>query len=258
MFMRSPISALLVIAALGIVPVSQRAEAQSWNNHSRDSQHTALSSVASQPFNAVRWQTPVDLNPQYSGDDLLIHYGSPLATLGNTIIVPVKTGASGGFQVEGRNGSNGSLIWTQTTDYILPPHNWIPSYSPTLTPSGRLYFAGAGGTVYYRENLDASSGVTGRLAFYGIANYNLNPGAYNSAVFINTPITSDSSGNIYFGFQVTGTTPSTSRAASPGSTRTAWAPGSQPALQRPMRPSSKWSITVLQLSATMEAPSTSR
>src|SRR5262249_15137458 len=131
----------------------------------------------------------------------------PLATLANTIIVPVKTGATSGFRVEGHNGSDGSLIWTQTTDYLLPPHNWVPSYSPTLTLSGRLYFAGAGGTVYYRENLDASSGLTGRLAFYGIANYNLNPGAYNSAVFINTPITSDSSGNIYFGFQVTGTNP---------------------------------------------------
>jgi uncharacterized repeat protein (TIGR01451 family) len=202
---RSPFSALLIIAALGIILFSQLADAQSWNNHSRDSQHTALSSVASQPLNAVRWQTPVDLNPQYSGSDLLIHYGSPLITLANTIIVPVKTGASGGFRVEGRNGANGSLIWTQTTDYILPPHNWTPSYSPTLTPSQRLYFAGAGGTVFYRDNLDANSGATGRLAFYGISNYNLNPGAYNSAVFINTPITSDAAGNIYFGFQVTGT-----------------------------------------------------
>jgi len=203
--MRSPIS--LVIAALGIRLFLQSAEAQSWNNHSRDSQHTALSSVASQPLSAVRWQTPVDLNPQYTSGELLIHYGSPLATLANTIIVPVKTGASGGFRVEGHNGSNGSLIWTQTTDYLLPPHNWIPSYSPALTPSGRMYLAGAGGTVYYRDNLDANSGATSQLAFYGIANYNLNPGAYNSAVFINTPITSDGSGNIYFGFQVTGANP---------------------------------------------------
>src|SRR5436190_2114681 len=201
---RLPISPLFIIVALAILLFSQLAHAQSWNNHSRDSQHTALSSVASQPLNAVRWQTPVDLNPQYSGNDLLIHYGSPLITLANTIIVPVKTGASGGFRVEGRNGANGSLIWTQTTDYILPPHNWTPSYSPTLTPSQRLYFAGAGGTVFYRDNLDANSGATGRLAFYGISNYNLNPGAYNSAVFINTPITSDAAGNIYFGFQATG------------------------------------------------------
>jgi hypothetical protein len=48
---RSPSSALLIIAALGILLFSQLADAQSWNNHSRDSQHTALSSVASQPLN---------------------------------------------------------------------------------------------------------------------------------------------------------------------------------------------------------------
>jgi hypothetical protein len=200
--MRSLISPLLVIAALGILLFSQRAEAQFWNGHARDSQHTALSSVGSQPLSAVHWQTPVDLNPQYSNGELLIHYGSPLFTPANTIIVPVKTGASGGFRVEARNGSNGSLIWTQTTDYILPPHNWIPSYSPAVTPAGRMYIAGAGGTVYYHDNLDSSSGATGQIAFYGIANYNANPTAFNNAVFINTPITSDNSGNIYFGFQV--------------------------------------------------------
>src|SRR6266516_3112505 len=140
---RSPISALLIIAALGILLFSQRADAQSWNNHSRDSQHTALSSVASQPLNAIRWQTPVDLNPQYSGNDLLIHYGSPLVTQANTVIVPVKTGASGGFEVEGIDGQSGAVKWTQTSDYVLPPHNWVPSYSPTLAPGNRLYFAGA-------------------------------------------------------------------------------------------------------------------
>ena len=110
--------------------------------------------MASQALQAIRWQTPVDLNPQYSGNDLLIHYGSPLMTSANTIIVPVKTGATNGFKVEGLNGLDGSVLWTQTTDYILPSHNWTPSYSPTLTAQNRLYFAGAGGTVYYLDNPD--------------------------------------------------------------------------------------------------------
>ena len=96
---RSLISPLLIVAALCMLLFSQLADAQSWSDHARNSQHTALSSVASQPLNAIRWQTPVDLNPQYSGDDLLIHYGSPLITLANTVIVPVKTGASHGFRV---------------------------------------------------------------------------------------------------------------------------------------------------------------
>src|SRR5439155_5997072 len=91
--------------------------------------------------------------------------------------------------------------------YRLPPHNWVPSFSPTLTPNNRLYFPGGGGTVYFRDSPDAVSGATGQLAFYCLANYNANTNAYLASVMINTPMTSDRYGNIYFGFQVTGSTP---------------------------------------------------
>jgi hypothetical protein len=67
----------------------------SWETFAGNPQHTAISAVASQSFDEIHWQTPVDLAPQYSGSDLLIHYGSPLVTAGNTVIVPVKTGADG-------------------------------------------------------------------------------------------------------------------------------------------------------------------
>src|SRR5689334_13115480 len=95
-----------------------------WSNYAHDSQHTALSETPSRSLKQILWQTPVDLQPQYSGDELLIHYGSPLVTAGNTVLLPVKTGASGGFRVEGRLATDGSLLWSQTSDYILPPHNW--------------------------------------------------------------------------------------------------------------------------------------
>jgi hypothetical protein len=88
------------------------------------------------------------LNPQYSGSELLIHYGSPLITRSNTVIVPVKTGTAGGFVVEALVAANGATNWVCATDYILPPHNWTPSFSPALTPKNRLYFPGGGGTVY--------------------------------------------------------------------------------------------------------------
>src|SRR5262245_795133 len=80
-----------------------------WANYAHDPQHTALSKVASQPLTRIRWQTPVDLNPQYSGTNLLIHYGSPIVTAANSVIVPVKTGATDGFRLDVRNGTNGSL-----------------------------------------------------------------------------------------------------------------------------------------------------
>jgi hypothetical protein len=177
----------------------------SWSTFGANPQHTGLSTVATQAVDAIHWQTSVDLNPTGAA----VHYGSPVFTPANTIIIPVKTGASSGFEVTARNGATGNLLWTQTTDYTLPPHDWLPPFGPTLTPSGRLYYAGNGGTVYYCDNPD-SPGATasGQLAFYGIANYLGNPGTYNTTVFIDTPITSDNAGNIYFGFMATGTNPS--------------------------------------------------
>jgi hypothetical protein len=175
-----------------------------WGGYGHDAQHDAIAPVASQPLDRILWQTPVDLNPQYSGDELLIHYGSPSITRSNTVIVPVKTGASGGFEVEALNGATGATNWSQPTDYVLPPHGWTPSFSGVLTPKNRFYFPGGGGTVYYCDTPDTTSAspVIGQIAFYGLTNYTANTNAYLANVFIDTPITSDRYGNILFGFQV--------------------------------------------------------
>ena len=179
-----------------------------WSDYAHDAQHSAISPAASQPLHRILWQTPVDLNPQYTGGELLIHYGSPLITRSNTVIVPVKTGASGGFRVEAHAGNTGATNWMQTTDYVLPPHNWTPSFSGTLTPKNRLYFPGGGGVVYYCDSPDSTNApVIGKIVFYGLTNYNANTNAYLANVFIDTPITSDRYGNIFFGFQVTNSTP---------------------------------------------------
>ncbi len=179
-----------------------------WAGYAGNAQHDGISTVASQSLQGIHWQTPVDLAPQYNGNDLLIHYGSPLVTQSNTVIVPVKTGATDGFKISAFNGANGAAKWSATTDYILPPHNWTPSVSPTLTPSHRLYYPGAGGTVYYSDTPDITGPQTvTQLSFYGLSNYTANTSAYNGNVFINTPITSDTAGNIFFGYQVTGATP---------------------------------------------------
>src|SRR5208283_4474345 len=202
----------IAVTVCGLL-VSENNEAQSirfpWSGYGHESQHDAIAPVASQPLNHILWHTPVDLNPQYSGSELFIHYGSPLITRSNTVIVPVKTGAAGGFEVEALTGATGATNWVQSTDYLLPPHGWTPSFSPTLTPKNRLYFAGGGGTVYYYDTPDATnvSPAIGQIAFFGLTNYTANTNAYLNNVFINTPITADRYGNIFFGFQVTGPTP---------------------------------------------------
>jgi hypothetical protein len=177
-----------------------------WSVLGHNAQHTAISLSAADTLNKIEWQTPVDQDPQYSGSVLYIHYGSPLVTRANTVVIPVKTGQWGGFQVEGLLASSGSLVWTQATDYILPTHDWIPSCGIAVTPSNRLYFPGAGGTVYYRDNPDSATSGTGQIAFYGMANYLTNEANYQADVQIDTPITSDRYGDIFFGFEVSGTT----------------------------------------------------
>jgi len=181
-----------------------------WSGYSHEAQHDAIASVASQPLNRILWHTPVDLSvPTNNTGELFIHYGSPLITRSNTVIVPVKTGAAGGFEVEALAGATGATNWVIATDYILPTHGWIPSFSPTLTPKNRLYYSGGGGTVYYCDAPDTTNAfpVVGQTAFYGLTNYIANTNAYLNNVFISTPITTDRYGNIYFGFQVAGSTP---------------------------------------------------
>jgi hypothetical protein len=197
-----------LVAAFAFVAAARAtAPLLGWFGYGGNAQHAALSTVAAQSLSTIHWHTPVDLMPQYSGSDLFIHYGSPLVTAANTVVVPVKTGASGGLQVEGRRGSDGSLLWTQTSDYALPPHDWIPSFSPVLTKN-RLWVPGVGGTLYARTQVDHPEQARVRQkVFYGPNAYAADPATYDSTVFINTPITTDKHGTLFFGFQVTGATP---------------------------------------------------
>jgi hypothetical protein len=180
---------------------------QPWLNYSHNPQHTALSAVQSQALNRIKWQTLVDLAPRYSGNELLIHYGSPLVTAGNSVIVPVKTGAVDGFRVDVRNGADGSLKYSLSTDYSLPPHNWTPSFGPVLTVRNRLYWAGAGGTVYYRDQPDSTTGPSGQIAFYGNATYASGSAVFNNNVRISTPLIADRYGSVFFGYVVLGSNP---------------------------------------------------
>ena len=143
---------LLLLAAL---PPARARALPAWPVYAGNPQHTALSPVATQPLVRIAWQTPMDLQPQYDGDILFIHYGTPLITAGNTVIVPVKTGVADSFRVEARRGTDGTLLWQLDSDYQLPPHNWTPGFGAAVTPGGRMYMPAAGGTLLYTNLLDS-------------------------------------------------------------------------------------------------------
>jgi hypothetical protein len=199
---------LLIVSPSIILAAGAQAQsiAVPWSGLGHGPQHAAIAMTGVQTLNRIEWQTPVDLDPQYSGNDLYIHYGSPIITRANTLVIPVKTGAWGGFRVEGHVATTGSLVWMQPTDYILPAHDWIPSCGIAITPANAVYFPGAGGTVYYRDSADAATTGTGQIAFYGLGNYLANEAGYQADVQINTPLTCDRYGDVFFGFEVSGTT----------------------------------------------------
>jgi hypothetical protein len=179
-----------------------------WYGYGRDAQHTGASAIASQDLTRIAWTAAVDLAPQYTQSGaLLTHYGSPVVSANNAIIFPVKTGAAGGYRVDARDGVTGTLLWSMASDYLTPPHNWLPPYNILLTQQGRICAPGAGGKLVVRENAAATSSTLATHVFYGAAVYNANPAAFNGAVFINTPVTADAQGNLFFGFHVTAVTP---------------------------------------------------
>ena len=195
------------VAAGPDVPPAAAVDGPAWWSFARDAQHAATGAVATQDLNRIAWSTPLDLAPPRVNGALLIHYGSPVVTSHNTVVVPVKTAAAGAFRIEARSGGNGGPIWSASSDYVLPPHNWVPSYNLALTSGNRLYAPGAGGKLLVKDDADASGGALRAVVFYGAAAYNAAPAAFDAGVFINTPVTVDGQGNAFFGFMVTAANP---------------------------------------------------
>ena len=193
---------LCLVAAPGA-----RAAPPAWAGFAANAQHTAPAPATAQRFAGLHWTTPVDDAPQDQGGELLIHYASPVITAANTVLVAVKLHAAGGFRIEAHAAIDGTLLWQSDTDYMLPPSGWTPPLPVTLAPNGTLVVAGAGGTVLVRAAPDSPTGTARRVAFYGLASWQANEATYDAAVKINTPLTADAQGNLYFGFIVTGATP---------------------------------------------------
>jgi hypothetical protein len=197
------LSVFMFLMGLAVLTSHGFAQTGAWLTHSHDEQHTALSTVPSQALSAIHWHVPVDLFPPQG--EIFIHYGSPLVTASNTVIVPVKTG-SNSFRVEAHNGATGKRLWLRNTGWQAPGAEFVPGMGPTISGS-QLFIPDLAGAVMVRQNPDLAKGAITRLYFYGAKNYRKNPTAYQQNVQINTPLSIDASGNVYFGFIVLGSTP---------------------------------------------------
>jgi hypothetical protein len=200
---QSAISALLLAISIFLATATlANAQSGAWLTHSHDDQHSNVSSVASQPIMKIHWHVPVDLAPPQG--EIFIHYGSPLVTSANTVIVPVKTAT--GYRVEGRNGITGKKMWNQATRYQVPGATFTPAIGPTVS-NNQLFVPDWGGRVIVRKTPDQPKGTITRLTFYGQKNYGKSPTTYQQNVLINTPLSTDATGNLYFGFLALGPTP---------------------------------------------------
>ncbi|HEX3743118.1 MAG TPA: hypothetical protein VHW09_04290 [Bryobacteraceae bacterium] len=178
-----------------------------WGGYAHGPQHTGLSTIGSQRLERIKWSTPIDEVYQNSGGPLYIHYGTPIVTSANTVVIPQRLNTSNNYQVDAFSGADGSPLYTLPSAYTPPASSWIPVFGVTLSQGSRLYYPGPGGTVLYRDQPDSVTGPTGQIAFYGNQEYAANQSAFDSDVKISTPITADANGNLYFGFAVAGSPP---------------------------------------------------
>jgi hypothetical protein len=190
-----------------------RGGAVEWAGFAANAQHTAVAGKRPQPFRRIRWRAKVDLHPALLFGTLPIHYGSPMITAANTVLVPTRISKRAGFRVVAYSGRNGARRWSLKTDYRPPAFTgpyavWTPPLPAVLTPSTSLAVAGGGGTVLVRRHANRTTGAVRRLVFYGARRWRAHRRAYDTAVQITTPLTAARDGSVYFGFTVTGSTPS--------------------------------------------------
>jgi large repetitive protein len=195
-------------AKFPLLPVSAPPSVGAVPTFAGNAQHTSAYTPTSQDLGRVKWTTSVNSNTGGAAS----RYASPVITAANTVVAPSQI-AGGAFQLNAFTGATGASLYALSTDYVAPTSTITPVYQPVLvnTASGtRLYYAGAGGTILYIANPDsATPGTPVRQVFYTtLSDYQTRAASFNSTVFINTPLTADANGDIFFGFRVQGTAPS--------------------------------------------------
>jgi len=213
------VSSLAIAASL-----SAGVFAQGWQCYGGNAQHSGNFVGISQSAGVIKWQAPLDDNRAYYGGEVLAHYAAPMVTPSNTVVYGYRftTTVAGNpdydnWSVMARSSSSGSVVWQMITDYsaaLIYPNDWTTVFPITLFQTSasskvRGVAAAAGaGSIMVRPNADAVNSTSTRLVFYTtLADFNKNEAAY-APIKINTPLTADLSGNLYFGYEVTGSVPS--------------------------------------------------
>src|ERR1700677_5064596 len=101
------------VATTAVVSAAPGVPATVWNQLNGNAQHTGVSGAVAQPLNQVLWSVSLDLEPWGAE-----HYGDPIFTSNNTVIVPIKVTWSAqdqnaqNFFLEGINDVTGQVLWT--------------------------------------------------------------------------------------------------------------------------------------------------
>ena len=180
--------------------------ADGWPQWMQNPQHTGFLNVVGQNLNKILANIVYDpLVPDeqaHNGGDLLAHYQVPLVE-GNDVYMESKAGSytvgTYATQTWHQNkftwqGKNLVKVWTFDSDWVAPGGQadfWEPVYHAVLA-NGYLYDPGFGGSIF---KVNKSNGTGTRI----IPAQFLNPdGGLRAHTFTVSPLTADSSGNIYY------------------------------------------------------------
>ena len=154
----------------------------SWSSFAGNPQHTDISQVAAQPVQKLLWSTSLDLEPWGA-----VHYGDPIFTPGDIVIVPVKvtwdgnTQSGNNFFLEGLNATTGAVEWTSNVTgsvtgasdaspiVITSPNNGLVT-GETVSVGGVLGNTSANGTftiTVLNANQFQLNGTTGNGTYTG-------------------------------------------------------------------------------------------
>jgi len=189
------------------VQIQAAPSSPSWPQWAQNPQHTGFLNVAGQALNKILANIvydPLVPDEQALNDgDLLVHYQVPLVD-GDDVYMESKAGSytagDYGTQTWHQNKftwqhNNLVNVWTFDSDWTPPGSQhvfWEPVYHAVLA-NGVVYDPGAGGSIF---KLNKSTGAAIKRI---VPSQFLNPdGTLNAHTYTVSPLTADSSGNIYY------------------------------------------------------------